>query len=213
LLAIAKRFRQAEGTIGSRKVGLPKTVRLDGKTLALIGVGKTGAELAKFARGFGIRVIAIKQTPDPALAKALGIAFMGGLADLPKVLAEADFVSLHLPNNRDTVGFLGRRQFAQMKPGALLVNIARAPMIDKAALQEALVSGHLGGAGLDVCWQEPIDPRDPLLALPNVIVTPHIAGDTEELELRLAELAAANIRLVADSKKPAYVVGVDIDPL
>jgi phosphoglycerate dehydrogenase-like enzyme len=213
LLAIAKRFRQSENMIGSRKVGLPKTVRLDGKTLALIGVGKTGAELAKLARGFGIRVIAIKQTPDPVLAKALGIAFMGGLADLPKVLAEADFVSLHLPNNKNTAGFLGQRQFAQMKPGALLVNIARAPMVDKAALQEALASGHLGGAGLDVCWQEPIDPRDPLLALPNVIVTPHIAGDTEELELRLAELAAANIRLVADGKKPAYVVGVDVDPL
>jgi phosphoglycerate dehydrogenase-like enzyme len=71
----------------------------------------------------------------------------------------------------------------------------------------------LGGAGLDVCWQEPIDPKDPLLSLPNVIVTPHIAGDTEELELRLAELAAANIRLVASGKPPTFAVGIDIDPL
>jgi phosphoglycerate dehydrogenase-like enzyme len=86
-------------------------------------------------------------------------------------------------------------------------------MVNKAALHDALASGRLGGAGLDVCWQEPIDPNDPLRSLPNVIVTPHIAGDTEELELRLAELAAANIRLVAEGKKPTYVVGVDVDPL
>jgi phosphoglycerate dehydrogenase-like enzyme len=213
LLAIAKRFREAERTVESRKVGLPKTVRLDGKILALIGVGKTGAELAKLARGFGIRVMAIKQTPDQTLARELGIEFMGGIDDLPRLLGEADFISLHLPNNKNTMDFLGPKQFAQMKPGALLVNIARAPMINKAALHDALESGRLGGAGLDVCWQEPIDPKDPLLSLPNVIVTPHIAGDTEELELRLAELAAANIRLVASGKQPTFVVGVDIDPL
>jgi phosphoglycerate dehydrogenase-like enzyme len=213
LLATAKRFRQAQRSIASRKVGLPKTVRLDGKTLALIGVGKTGAELAKLARGFGIRVMAIKRAPDQALANELGIDFMGGIAELPRVLAEADFVSLHLPNNKDTVDFLGQREFAFMKPGAILVNIARAPMVNKAALQEALASGRLGGAGLDVCWQEPIDPKDPLFALPNVIITPHIAGDTEEVELRLAQLAAANIRLVAKGEKPAFVVGVDVEPL
>lgn len=213
LLALAKKYRRAMEVIQEGRAGLPKTVRVHGKTLALIGVGATGTELAQLARGFGMRVIAVKQTPDPALAEKLGLDFLGGVADLQQVLGQADFVSLHLPNNRSTVGFVGEREFAWMKPGAFFVNIARAPMVDKAALQAALATGRLGGAGLDVCWQEPVDPADPLLALPNVVVTPHIAGDTEEVERRLAELAAGNIRRVSRGEKPHYVIGVDVDPL
>ena len=213
MLAIAKKFGPSQEILRSRRAGLPKTVRMDGKTLALIGVGATGTELAQLARGFGMRVIAVKQTPDAELAKRLGLDFMGGQDDLGRVLGQADFVSLHLPNNPGTKGFLGRREFAMMKSGALLVNIARAPMIEKDALAEALESGQLAGAALDVFWNEPADPDDPLLSHPNVIVTPHIAGDTEEVERRLAELAAGNIRRVARGAPPEYVVGVDVDPL
>ncbi len=213
MLAIAKRFRAAEDIIKAGRVGLPKTVRLDGKTLALIGIGKTGTEFAKLAKGFGLRLVAVKQTPDPELARELGIEKVVDRANMHALLGEADFVSLHLPNNPDTKDFLDAAAFAAMKPGAMLINIARAPMVNKQALIDALKSGHLGGAGMDVWWREPADPNDPLLSMPNVIVTPHIAGDTEELERRLAELAAINIRKVSKGEKPDYIVGVDVDPL
>lgn len=84
-------------------------------------------------------------------------------------------------------------------------------MLDRAALLDALRSGHLGGAAADVWWHEPADPADPLLAMPNVILTPHIAADTAESELRLAELTAANVRRIARGEAPRYVVGVDVD--
>jgi phosphoglycerate dehydrogenase-like enzyme len=102
-------------------------------------------------------------------------------------------------------------RFARMKQGSLLINISRAPMINKDALLETLRSGRLGGAGLDVFWQEPAPADDPLLALPNVIVTPHIAGDTQEVEDRLAELTAENVRRIARGELPRYVVGRDVE--
>ena len=94
---------------------------------------------------------------------------------------------------------------------AFLINISRAPMLNKRALHDALQSGQLGGAGLDVWWQEPADPDDPLLSLPQLILTPHIAADTVESELRLAELTADNVRRIARGEQPYYVVGVDVD--
>jgi phosphoglycerate dehydrogenase-like enzyme len=98
-----------------------------------------------------------------------------------------------------------------MRQGAYLINISRAPMLDRCALLDALRSGHLGGAGVDEWWEEPADPADPLLALPNLILTPHIAADTVESEQRLAALTAENVRRVARGEKPRYVVGVDVD--
>lgn len=211
MLALAKRQWLARDTINARKVGLPKTTRVHGKTLGLIGVGNTGEALARLAVPFGLRVIAVKRTADDALASSLGLAWLGTLDRLPQLLAESDFISLHLPQNASTVDFIGAREIAHMKRGAFLINISRAPMLNRAALLEALQSGRLAGAGLDVWWGEPMDPADPLLALPQVIATPHIAADTAETEQRLAELTADNVRRIARGEKPDYVVGVDVD--
>jgi phosphoglycerate dehydrogenase-like enzyme len=211
LLALAKQQWLARDSVKARRVGLPKTVLVHGKTLGLVGVGNTGEALARLAVPFGLRVVAVKRSADDALANALGLAWLGSMERLPQLLAESDFVSLHLPQTPETVGMIAARELAQMKPGAFLLNISRAPMLDRHALLDALRSGHLGGAGVDVWWEEPADPADPLLAMPQLIVTPHIAADTVETEQRLAELTADNVRLIARGEAPRYVVGVDVD--
>ena len=210
LLMLAKQQWLARDNVRARKTGLPKTVYVCGKTLGLVGVGNTGEALARLAVPFGLRVIAVKRSADEALARELGLDWLGTLERLPELLAQSDFVSLHLPQTPETVDCIGARELAHMKRGAFLINIARAPMLNKVALLSALQSGHLGGAGLDVWWQEPADPMDPLLALPQVILTPHIAADTAESEQRLAELTAENVQLLARGERPRYVVGVDV---
>jgi phosphoglycerate dehydrogenase-like enzyme len=133
------------------------------------------------------------------------------MEQLPQLLAESHFVSLHLPQTSETVDLMGAEQLKQMRPGSYLINISRAPMLNRHALLDALRSGHLAGAGVDVWWEEPADPADPLLAMPNVLLTPHIAADTAETELRLAELTAENVRRIVRGESPRYVVGVDVD--
>jgi phosphoglycerate dehydrogenase-like enzyme len=211
LLALAKQQWLARASVKARKAGLPKTMSVHGKTLGLVGLGNTGEALARLAVPFGLRVVAVKRSADDALARELGLTWLGTMDRLPELLAESDFVSLHLPQTPETVDFIGRDELSRMKSGAFLINISRAPMVNRAALAEALQSGHLGGAGLDVWWQEPADPADPLLALRNVVLTPHIAADTTESETRLAELTAENVRRIARGEAPRYVVGVDVD--
>jgi phosphoglycerate dehydrogenase-like enzyme len=206
MMAVAKRLPLCLRSIAERRLGEPEVVTLGGRTLALVGVGSTGTVLARLARGFGMRVMAVKRTIDRALERELGLAFLGTMAQLDDVLAEADFVSIHLPLEPATIGFFGRRQFATMKAGSALVNIARAPIVDKAALYEALQSGRLAGAGMDVFWDEPADPEDPLLRLPNVVLTPHVAGASVEVHERLVRTVAANIRAVERGETPDHLV-------
>jgi phosphoglycerate dehydrogenase-like enzyme len=206
LMAVAKRLPRALASVAARRLGTPETVTLAGKTLGLVGVGSTGGALARFARCFGMRVTAVKRTIDRALERELGLAFLGTIAQLEAVLSDADFVSIHLPLEPATIGFFGHREFGMMKAGSCLINIARAPIVDKAALYEALQSGRLAGAGLDVFWDEPADPEDPMLRLPNVVLTPHIAGASPEIHERLAHAVAANIRAVQRGDRPQYLV-------
>ena len=206
MMAVAKRLPLALRSIAERRLGTPETVTLAGKTLGLVGVGSTGAALARFARCFGMQVAAVKRTMDRALERELGLAFLGTIEQLETMLSGADFVSIHLPLEPATIGFFGRRELAMMKPGSCLVNIARAPIVDKTALQDALQSGRLAGAGLDVFWDEPADPEDPLLQLPNVVLTPHVAGASPEIHERLAQVVAANIRAVKRGDSPQYLV-------
>ena len=211
LLALAKQQWLARDSVKARKAGLPKTMSVHGKTLGLVGLGNTGEALARLAVPFGLRVVAVKRSADDDLARTLGLAWLGTMERLRELLAESDFVSLHLPQTAETVDLIGARELARMKQGAFLINISRAPMLNRQALLDALRSGHLGGAGLDVWWQEPADPADPLLTMRNLILTPHIAADTAESEQRLAELTAENVRRIARGEAPRYVVGVDVD--
>ncbi len=164
-------------------------MQLRGKTLGVIGLGGIGAEVARIAKGIGMEVIGYNRTP-----RELGVP----LADIDTVLARADVVSLNLVLNDETRGFLSRERIARMKPGAILVNTARGALVDEHALIEALKSGHIRHAGLDVFHAEPLKPDHPLAALPNVTLTAHAAFRTLGASMTLLRRAVDIVkRLVA----------------
>lgn len=159
-----------------------------GKTLGIVGLGRIGQSVAIRAAGFGVRTIAFEKLPDMNFVRKHGIE----LVDLNTLLAQSDFVTLHVPLSAETHGLINRDTLAQMKRGSILINTARGGLVVEKDLFEALKSGHLGGAGLDVFEKEPAM-GNPLFELPNVLASPHVAGvDTQSLA-EMADLAAQNI--------------------
>jgi D-3-phosphoglycerate dehydrogenase len=156
---------------------------LRGQTIGLVGLGAVAQLLVPYLQPFGLRVIAFDPFVTPERFAALGVESVS-FADL---LRQSDIVSLHARVTPQTVGMMGAAQFAAMKPGAYFINTARGPLVDYDALYAALASGHLAGAGLDCFPQEPPPPDWPLLALPNVTLTPHIAGASQGSAQRGAE--------------------------
>ena len=138
--------------------------------------------------------------------RAYGIDRFAGLDELNAVLTEADVVSLHLPLTDETRGSIGASAFAAMKPGAVLINVARGALVDESAMVEALQSGQLGGAGLDVFEIEPMELDNPLLSMPNVVLTPHWAAATTQTMVRRSAVAAGNARRVLVGEAPEYIV-------
>lgn len=183
LLALARRAPAAARAFAAREVGVPLGIELCGRTLGIIGMGRSGTALAERARALGMVV------------RALGRA---ANADERRVFfSSCDAYSIHCPLNDTTRGLVGADAFAVMRPGALVVNVSRGDVIDRAALVAALATGHLGGVALDVHWIEPPDPTDPLYADPRVLALPHVAGSTEEAFARIADVVAANIGRLA----------------
>lgn len=187
---------------------------LFGKTMGVIGTGRIGQSVIRIARGFGMNVIAHDAAPRGEVATALGYRYV----DLPALLGEADVVSLHLPATPGTKGMIGDAQFALMKKGAVLINTARGNIVEIDALVRAITSGKIRAAGLDVLPQEPLiqdeaevfrgrevetDALKALLAYhvlanaPNVLITPHVAYNTEDALRRLVETTIENIRAFA----------------
>ncbi len=205
-LALAKRYKDALSSLGAHRIGQPSTHVLRGKVLGLVGLGRTGGPVVKMARGFGMRVWAVRRTVSEGMREAMGLEWLRTEDRLSELLRESDFVSLHVPLNRQTAGMIGPRELALMKPGAFLINVARGRVVDYGALLEALRGQRLAGAGLDVFWDEPIDPGDPLLALPNVIATPHVANMTLETIETIAQASVDNIHRVRAGFFPLYQV-------
>jgi len=162
---------------------------LTGKTLGLIGFGGIAAEVDRIALGSGMRVLVWNRSPK----SFAGVEFV----TLEKLLAESHVVSLHLLLNDDTRGFLSRERIAAMKPGVILVNTARAAMVDEAAMIDALKSGHIRHAGLDVFDIEPLPKDHPLTKLPNVTLSAHSAFRTPEASENLIEAAWEHCRRIA----------------
>jgi D-3-phosphoglycerate dehydrogenase len=150
-------------------------MQLSGKTLGIIGLGGIGSEVARIGRGIGMQVIAWNRTPRPD----------DTVVELNELLARSDVISLHLVLNDDTRGFLGPAQIARIKPGAVLINTARGALIDETALIEALRSGRIRHAGLDVFQSEPLRPDHPLAAMDNVTLTAHAGFRTLEASMTL----------------------------
>jgi len=179
LLSLARRAPVAAAMLRDRVVGEPLGIELSGRTLGVIGMGRAGTALADRATALGMQVCALRR----GASEAERMAFF----------AACDAISIHCPLTPETRGLVDARAFAAMRDGALLINVARGGVIDRAALVDALASGRLGGVGLDVHWTEPPDPEDPLYRDPRVVALPHVAGSTEEAFTRIADVVVENI--------------------
>lgn len=156
-------------------------------TVGILGYGQIGERTARLVQACGAQVV-VHSRSQPALPQGMALE-----PDLDRLLESVDILSLHCPLTAKTRGMIGAAQFARMKPGAFLVNTARGPVVDEPALVAALQSGKLAGAGLDTFAVEPPDAANPLFALPNVLVTPHIAAATTDAMVRMGTIAASNI--------------------
>lgn len=185
---------------------------LRGRTVGLIGFGHIGTEVARLASCFEMKVVAIKRTVDPSLVDRHKLHFIGGPEDLAELLRRSDFVVLAAQLSEKTRGMIGPDQLALMKPTSCLINIARAELVDEAALYTALVERRIAGAALDVWYNYPVEDKPTLPAsypfhrLDNVILTPHHSGHTEETFIRRAQDVAANIERLMTEQPLANVV-------
>ncbi len=162
---------------------------LDGATLGIVGLGKIGTAVAQRASAFGLRLVYHNRSPRPEIERQLGARRLP-LGDL---LRQSDFVSLHVPLTAETQGLIDEAALRLMKPTAILINVARGPVVDSAALYRALHEGQIAAAGLDVTDPEPLPPTDPLYSLPNCLIVPHIGSATVNTRRRMAELACDNL--------------------
>ncbi len=195
-----QRLREGSGDYVARSAA----VELDGLTLGLVGYGRIGRRVATAARALGMRVV----VHDPfAVIDDADVA-----GSLPDLLVAADVVSLHLPLTPETARVLDHGALAAMGPGAFLVNTARGGLVDQDALVEALDSGALAGAALDVTDPEPLPPGHPLLARDDVIVTPHIASSTVVGKHRMFVMAVEQALMALRGERPTHLVNADVVP-
>jgi phosphoglycerate dehydrogenase-like enzyme len=188
----------------------PPWPELAGKTLGILGYGRIGQALARRARAFDMNVCAIRR--DVTRASSEGLSFLGGPADLDEVLRRSDYLAVTLSLNDETRGLLGARALALMKPSAVLVNVARAEIVDEDALYRALAERRLAGAALDVWYRYPKEAgptppaRRPFHELSNVLMTPHVSGWTEGMLEARATLIAENIQRTARGEPPLNLI-------
>ena len=208
MLAVLKRLVRLHNDVvaGRWRVGdfaEARVYELAGKTLGIVGLGNIGKKVARRAAAFDMAVQyydIVRLTEDQE--DALGVRFVL----LAEVLRTSDVVSLHVPLDDTTRSMLGPRELAMMKPSAILINTCRGPVVDEAALHRALVQGQIAAAGLDVMVEEPPAPTHPLLALPNVTLTPHTAGPTWENWTARFRNGFDNIQRVAAGRPPRWVI-------
>lgn len=171
-------------------------IALEGKTLGIYGFGRIGRAVAAIAPAFGMKVLAYSRRPDHQLENA-NLRFV----DFPSLLGQSDVVSLHCPLTAETRCLIRRDTLAQMRDGAMLLNTARGPLIHEADLRDALLSGKLAGAAVDVAENEPLPPDSPLLQAPNCIITPHIAWAPLDTRRHLLEIAVHNVEAFARGER------------
>jgi len=175
---------------------------LRGMTLGIIGLGKIGKAIARRAAGFEMRVVA----SDPYLTEEQAAEAGARLVGLPELLNRADIITVHTPLTPQTRGLLGQAQLEATKPGAFVLNVARGGVVDERALADALASGHLGGAAVDVYSSEPMAPDNPLRSAPNVVLTPHLGASTAEAQDRVGLEVADQVIMALAGTTPPYAV-------
>ena len=204
MLGLARNFRGMAASFANRKIGEPLGTTLMGKTVGIVGLGGIGKALIKRLRAFDVRLIGIKRKHTEEAAKDFGLDWSGGSQDLERLLSLSDFVVLCLPLSADSRNLMNEKTFASMKKGSFLINLSRGGIVDRAALEQALATEQIAGAGLDVYWEEPVDPDDPIFRY-NVFTTPHIGGSTDVSITGIVQVVADNIRRVEKNQAPLYV--------
>jgi glyoxylate reductase len=181
-------------------------VDLNGAVLGIAGMGKIGRAVAKRAHAFSMRLIYSDTAPVPEIEEQLGAKFVS----FDELLAESDILSLHVPLSSETYGLVGQDALRRMKPTAILVNAARGPVVDTAALQHALEQGWIRAAALDVTDPEPLPQEHPLYSLPNCLVVPHIGSATHNTRRRMAELACQNLLAGLEGRRLPHCVNPEV---
>ncbi|MBX5444558.1 D-glycerate dehydrogenase [Sphaerobacter sp.] len=211
LLAVARRIPEGHNAVlaGAWRTWEPMGYLgpdVHGATLGIIGLGRIGQAVARRARGFDMRILYHAPRRRPEVEEELGAEWR----ELDALLAESDFVSLHVPLTEQTRGMIGREQLQRMRRGAVLINTARGPVVQTDALLEALEQGWIWAAGLDVTDPEPLPAEHPLLRHPRVVVTPHIASASFTTRNRMAELAARNLLAVLRGETPPRCLNPEV---
>ena len=208
ILAAARRVCEMDRWVraGQWQGAAPMALDVHHKTLGIVGFGRIGTAVAERARGFQMPVCYHDVVRRQDLEKQCGYRFV----DLPSVLSESDFITIHTALTPQTRGMIGEAQLGRMKRTAFLINTSRGPVVDEPALIKALQQGRLAGAGLDVFEKEPIDPENPLLKMENVVLLPHVGSATEATRRAMVDLAADNALAVLQGKPPLTPVNPDV---
>lgn len=210
MLSLARRIVEADestrrGAYKGWEPGIFLGVNMVGKTLGIIGMGRIGGMVARRAQGWGVKVLYNNRSRDEKAESELGVEF----AEIDRLLSESDFVSLNVPLTKETRHMMNKAAFGKMKRGSYLINTARGPVVSEADLVWALREGILAGAALDVFDNEPnLHPE--LVAMENVIMTPHIASATYEARNKMGQMAVDAILAVASNEKPGNIVNEDV---
>ncbi|HKO66010.1 MAG TPA: NAD(P)-dependent oxidoreductase [Candidatus Nitrosocosmicus sp.] len=225
MIYLAKNIKSAEKGIKERRIVNVLGTELYNKTMVIIGLGAIGIEVAKRAKAFGMKVIAVTKRPELrnrvttnyntsknnsnlrcCISECLLVDEIKGISDLKDLLGIADIVSIHTPLTFETKNMIGKTEFANMKNSSFLINVSRASIVNKDALYNALTSRTIAAAGFDVFYEEPANPFDKLLNLENFVYTPHIAGWTLEATNTTTDIILDNINLLLQGRKPLTVI-------
>jgi D-3-phosphoglycerate dehydrogenase len=202
MLALARQIPAAVEAVHQGTWPRYPGISLEGKVIGILGLGAIGKQFTRRLAGFDCRVLAFDPFPDSAFANDHQVE----IKSMGEVIEQADFVSLHLPLLPETIGLVNETFLSKMKKGSFLINTSRGEIVDEDALLKALQSGHLKGAGLDAFTVEPPPPRHPLLALPQVIATPHLGAQTDGATSNMGWLAMRDCLAVLKNEKPVFAV-------
>jgi phosphoglycerate dehydrogenase-like enzyme len=204
MIGLSRNIRGMAKSLANRKMGEPQGRALTGKTVGLIGLGGIGRALVRRLRAFDVKLIGMKRHNLQEAKAELGLEWVGGPEDLQELLGRSDYVILCLPLTADNLNLMDHDAFTYMKRDAFLINLSRGALVHRDALESALASGGVAGAGLDVFWEEPPDPNDSIFNY-NVFATPHIAGSTDVSMRGIVKVVAENISRVEQNQEPLYV--------
>ena len=204
IIGLSRDIRGMSKSLAEQSMGQPQGKALRNRTIGLIGLGGIGRALVKRLKAFDVHLMGIKKHNPKDAMEELGMDWVGGIEDLKQLLSRSDFVILCLPMTHETRNLIDHNTFSFMKKGAFLINLSRGGLVNRDALENALASGKIAGAGLDVFWEEPPDPNDPIFNY-NVMATPHIAGSTDVSMKGIVKVVAENIRRLEKNLKPLYL--------